>query len=141
MDTLRINKEIITEFCRINLSTHTDWTGTRVETKYTCDSVDAFVDKFMEFIEEERNNCLEEEEKLRKAAEVNAKRERAEYERLKAKYEALDKRNEENCVSCVNYRATCPCWKADNPEVKKWLNCEGEYSDLKKACPEWYDEY
>lgn len=91
--------------------------------------------------EEEKKKRLEEEEKLRKAAEVNAKRERAEYERLKAKFEALDKRNKENCVSCIHYRATCPCWKADNPEVKKWLNCEGEYSDLKKACPEWYDEY
>lgn len=41
----------------LNLSTHTDWTGTRVETKYTCDSVDTFVDKFMEFIEENQNNC------------------------------------------------------------------------------------
>lgn len=53
MDTLKVNKEIVAEFCRLNLSTHTDWTGTRVETRYACGSVDEFIDRFMEFVEKE----------------------------------------------------------------------------------------
>ena len=40
-----ISKEILKEWCDQNLTTHTDWTGTRVETKNHCESVEAFVDK------------------------------------------------------------------------------------------------
>lgn len=55
--------------------------------------------------------------------------------------QAKKQRFSDNCVSCIHYKATEPCWKANNPEVQKWLNMEGKYADLKKACPEWYDEY
>ena len=57
MTSSRTNREIIKEFCDKNLSTHTDWTGTRVETKYKCESVDAFIDKLMEFIEDNHYRC------------------------------------------------------------------------------------
>lgn len=50
-------------------------------------------------------------------------------------------RFEDNCISCIHYKATEPCWKANNPEVQAWFREEGKYSDLKLACPEWYDEY
>jgi len=53
----RTNRQIIEEFCEQHLSTHSDWTGTRVETKGKCDSVDDFVDKFMEYIEENQHKC------------------------------------------------------------------------------------
>ena len=65
------------------------------------------------------------------------KEELEEFERLKAKME----RERENCVTCVHSRKPDKCWKADNPEVEKWLRGEGKYSDPKIMCPEWYDEY
>lgn len=46
---------VITEFFEENLHTHTDWTGTYVETKFKCDSVEKFTEKFMEYLKE--NNC------------------------------------------------------------------------------------
>lgn len=52
MNIKRTSKEIIKEWCETNLSTHTDWTGTRIETKYKCESVDKFVDKLFDYIEE-----------------------------------------------------------------------------------------
>ena len=51
MDSYRTNKEIIAQFCFKNMSTHTDWTGTRVETKEKCESVEEFVNRLMEHIE------------------------------------------------------------------------------------------
>lgn len=51
----RINREIVTEFFENNLCTHTDWTGTRVETRFECESVEEFISTFMNYIEE--NNC------------------------------------------------------------------------------------
>lgn len=51
----RVNREIVTEFFFNNLHTHTDWTGTRVETRFECESVEEFISKFMNYIEE--NNC------------------------------------------------------------------------------------
>ena len=44
-------KELIIKFCNENLHTHTDWTGTYVETVYNCESVDEFVDKLINCIE------------------------------------------------------------------------------------------
>lgn len=41
-------KEILTEWVESNMSTHTDWTGTRVETRYKCESLEEFVDKLYE---------------------------------------------------------------------------------------------
>jgi hypothetical protein len=43
---------VITEFFEENLHTHTDWTGTYVETQYKCNSVEEFIDKFMNYIRE-----------------------------------------------------------------------------------------
>lgn len=43
---------VITEFFEENLHTHTDWTGTRVETRFECESVEEFIDKFMNHIRE-----------------------------------------------------------------------------------------
>lgn len=57
MTSYRTNKDIITEFCIDNLATHTDWTGTRVETKYECESVEEFVEKLMEHIENNHYKC------------------------------------------------------------------------------------
>lgn len=45
-------KELIRKFCEDNLHTHTDWTGTYVETQYKCDSVDDFVNKLLSYIGE-----------------------------------------------------------------------------------------
>ena len=55
MENYKVNREIVTEFFEKNLRTHTDWTGTYVETQYKCDSVEKFIDKFMDYIKE--NNC------------------------------------------------------------------------------------
>lgn len=52
MNSYRTSKEIIHEWCEDNLSTHTDWVGTRIETKYTCENIEEFVDKLFEYIEE-----------------------------------------------------------------------------------------
>lgn len=52
MENCRTTKDIIWEFCEKNLAPHTDWTGTRVETKYKCDSVETFVDRLWEWIED-----------------------------------------------------------------------------------------
>ena len=57
MPSFRTNKEIIKEFCEKNMSTHTDWTGTRVETTYHCESVDKFVDKLTEYLEDNHYRC------------------------------------------------------------------------------------
>ena len=51
MDSVYTTKAIITEWCQENLSTHTDWTGTRVETKFKCDSVEKFIDMLWEHID------------------------------------------------------------------------------------------
>ena len=40
----------------MHMSTHTDWTGTRVETFYTCKSIDEFVDKLWNYLEQESNS-------------------------------------------------------------------------------------
>lgn len=52
MNIKRTSKEIIKEWCETNLSTHTDWTGTRVETKHKCENIDEFVNKLFDYIEE-----------------------------------------------------------------------------------------
>ena len=52
MDGIRTTKEIIKEWCEQNMATHTDWTGTRVETKHECKSVDDFVDKLYAYLDD-----------------------------------------------------------------------------------------
>ena len=51
MESIRISKEIIKEWVEKNMDTHTDWTGTRVETKYECKSIEVFVEKLYEYLE------------------------------------------------------------------------------------------
>ena len=48
----RVNESLIREFCETHMSTHSDWTGTRVETKEKCESVYGFVTRLMEHIED-----------------------------------------------------------------------------------------
>lgn len=55
MNTCKTSKKIILEWCKKNLSTHTDWTGTRIETKHRCEDVEDFVNKLFEYIKE--NSC------------------------------------------------------------------------------------
>jgi hypothetical protein len=57
MDSIRITKEILKEWCEQNMATHTDWTGTRVETKNKCNSVDDFVDKLYAYLEDNDWKC------------------------------------------------------------------------------------
>lgn len=45
------DKKCIIEFCNANLHTHTDWTGTRVETVNKCESVEEFIDKLFNYLE------------------------------------------------------------------------------------------
>ena len=52
MDGVRTTKEIIKEWCEQNMATHTDWTGTRVETMCVCNSVDEFVDKLYNYLDD-----------------------------------------------------------------------------------------
>lgn len=51
-DYRRTSKEIVREWCEKNLSTHSDWTGTRVETKHKCESVEEFVEKLYAYIDD-----------------------------------------------------------------------------------------
>jgi hypothetical protein len=46
------DKELIRQFCSEKLHTHTDWTGTYVETRYKCESVEDFVNQLLNYIEE-----------------------------------------------------------------------------------------
>lgn len=57
MTSYRTNEEIIRVFCEQHLTTHTDWTGTRVETKHKCENVDEFVKKLMQHIEDNHGRC------------------------------------------------------------------------------------
>lgn len=44
-------KELIRKFCEENLHTHTDWTGTRVETVNQCESIEKFINKLLDCFE------------------------------------------------------------------------------------------
>ena len=57
MESCRTSKEILTEWCEKHMSTHTDWTGTRVETKFECGSVQEFVDKLYEYLDINHGRC------------------------------------------------------------------------------------
>ena len=52
MNSFRISKEAILDFCEKEMSTHTDWTGTRVETKHECSSIEEFVNKLTDYLED-----------------------------------------------------------------------------------------
>jgi hypothetical protein len=46
------DKELIINFCKNNLHTHTDWVGTRVETVNECESVEKFINRLFNYIEQ-----------------------------------------------------------------------------------------
>lgn len=50
---IQITKYIFEEWCEKNMNVHTDWTGTRVETADTCVSINDFVNKLWDYLEEE----------------------------------------------------------------------------------------
>ena len=50
MESIRTSRQIIKEWVESNMTTHTDWTGTRVETKNNYDSIDEMVDKFYDYL-------------------------------------------------------------------------------------------
>lgn len=53
MKRIQVSRFILEEWCEKNMNVHTDWTGTRVETYDTCVSIDEFVDKLWNYLEEE----------------------------------------------------------------------------------------
>ena len=55
MKRIQITKHILEEWCEKNMHAHTDRTGTRVETINTCLSIDEFIDKLWNYLEEESN--------------------------------------------------------------------------------------
>lgn len=55
MSRIQTTKYILEEWCKKNMNIHTDWTGTRVETINTCTTIDEFVDKLWNYLEEESN--------------------------------------------------------------------------------------
>lgn len=57
MESIRTSKEILKEWVDAHMSTHTDWTGTRVETKHKCNSIDEFIDKIYEYLEDNHYRC------------------------------------------------------------------------------------
>ena len=57
MEFIRTSKEILKEWVEANMSTHTDWTGTRVETEYKCESLDEFIDKLYEYLSDNHWRC------------------------------------------------------------------------------------
>jgi hypothetical protein len=50
MESIRTSKEILKEWVEAHMTPHTDWTGTRIETKYKCESLEEFVDKLYEYL-------------------------------------------------------------------------------------------
>ena len=55
MKRIQTNKYILEERCEKNMNVHTEWTGTRVETQNTCVSIDKFVDKLWNYLEQDSN--------------------------------------------------------------------------------------
>ena len=55
MARIQVSKFILEEWCEKNMNVHTDWTGTRVETNDTCLSIDEFVDKLWNYLEDSSN--------------------------------------------------------------------------------------
>lgn len=53
MKRIQTNKRILKESIKRLMNVHTDWTGTRVETVNEMESVDEFVDRLWDYLEEE----------------------------------------------------------------------------------------
>lgn len=50
MESIRTSKEILKEWVEKNMTTHTDWTGTRIETKHKCESLEDFINNLYEYL-------------------------------------------------------------------------------------------
>ena len=57
MESIRTSKTILKEWVKSNMKTHTDWTGTRVETTFKCETIDSFVDTLYNYLEENHYRC------------------------------------------------------------------------------------
>lgn len=57
MESIRTSRQILKEWVEENMNTHTDWTGTRVETKNNYDSIDEMVDKLYEYLVDNHWRC------------------------------------------------------------------------------------
>ena len=57
MESIRTSKQILKEWIESNMDTHTDWAGTRVETKKNYDSIDKMVDKLYEYLVDNHWRC------------------------------------------------------------------------------------
>ena len=57
MESIRTSRQILKEWFEENMNTHTDWTGTRVETKNNHDSIDKMVDKLYEHLVDNHWKC------------------------------------------------------------------------------------
>ena len=57
MEYIRTSKEILKEWIETNMNTHTDWTGTRVETIKNYGSIDEMVDKLYEYLVDNHWRC------------------------------------------------------------------------------------
>lgn len=53
MKRIQIDKNMLEEWCEKNMNVHTDWTGIRVETGDTCSSINDFVNRLWNYLEEE----------------------------------------------------------------------------------------
>lgn len=53
MNRIQVSRFILEEWCEKNMNVHTDWAGTRVETNNTCLSIDEFVNRLWNYLEEE----------------------------------------------------------------------------------------
>ena len=49
-ETIVLSKKKLKDWCDRYMDTHTDWTGTRVETVNECESVEEFVDKLYDYL-------------------------------------------------------------------------------------------
>lgn len=55
MNRIQIDKSTLKKWCKRNMATHTDCTGTSVETIKACPTIDEFVDRLWNYLEEESN--------------------------------------------------------------------------------------
>jgi hypothetical protein len=57
MESIRTSKAILKEWAEKHMNTHTDWSGTRVETTIECETIDSFVDILYNYLEENHYRC------------------------------------------------------------------------------------
>ena len=56
MDKILISKKDLHEWCNKYMHVHTDWTGKRVETIDKIESIEKFVNRLYDYLEEKNNN-------------------------------------------------------------------------------------